>query len=173
MGEHRVRALTRRRAAVEGTSRQARAVTADPSPASVDEVLELVRAGGGRATSPKRLLLEVLFADDGHLTAEEIGAAVQAKAPEVHLSTIYRNLDELQRLGVVVHCHLGHGPAVYQLSTHAHAHFVCEVCGERVTAPDDLFNGLARQAMARLGFAIDPRHFAIFGRCQTCLDRES
>jgi len=143
-------------------------VPAGPVPTTVDEVLELVRAGGGRATSPKRLVLEVLFADDGHLTAEEIGAAVQARAPEVHLTTIYRNLDELQRLGVVAHCHLGHGPATYQLTAHAHAHLVCEICGARVTAPDDLFAGLAHDAKERLGFSIDPRHFAILGRCKAC-----
>jgi Ferric uptake regulator family len=83
---------------------------------SVVEVLALVRAKGGRATPPRRTLLEVLFEADGHLSAEELAATVQAKTPEVHISTIYRNLEDLQRLGVVVHSHLGHGPATYQLS---------------------------------------------------------
>lgn len=137
-------------------------------PVTVDEVLDLVRAEGGRATSPKRLVLEVLFANRGHLTAEEIGAAVQARNPDVHLTTIYRNLDEFQRLGVVVHSHLGHGPATFQLAVHAHAHLVCELCGRRFEAPDDLFEELAHRARAELGFTIDPRHFAILGRCSSC-----
>ena len=62
----------------------------------------------------------------GHRTAEELGAEVQAIAPDVHMSTIYRNLDDLERLGVVVHAHLGHGPATYHLAAGAHGHFVCE-----------------------------------------------
>lgn len=135
---------------------------------SVDEVLDLVRARGGRATSSRRVLLEVLFQADDHLSAEEIGARVQARAPDVHISTIYRNLEDLQRLGVVNHSHLGHGPATYQLASSAHAHFICEGCGKMIEAPDELFRGLARTAKERLGFSIDPHHFAILGRCADC-----
>lgn len=137
--------------------------------ASVDDVLDLVRAGGGRATPSRRVLLEVLFeAEDHHLSADELAEAVQARTPDVHLSTIYRNLEELQRLGVVVHTHLGHSPATYQLASMAHAHFICEECGVMIEAPDELFRDLARAAKTTLGFSIDHRHFAIVGRCAAC-----
>jgi Fe2+ or Zn2+ uptake regulation protein len=138
--------------------------------ASVDDVLALVRARGGRATSSRRILLEVLFEASGHLSAEDLTAAVQARAPDVHISTIYRNLEDLERLGVVVHTHLGHGAATYQLASLAHGHFVCEECGAMIEAPDVLFRGLARTAKLKLGFTIDPYHFAILGRCATCSD---
>ena len=134
----------------------------------VDRVIELVRRQGGRITSTRRLLLRALFAAPSHRTAEELGAAVQAQAPDVHLSTIYRNLDELERLGVVVHAHLGHGPATYHLATAAHGHFVCEECGTMIEAPEQLFGGLARAALSEFGFAIDPHHFAVLGRCARC-----
>ena len=79
-------------------------------PSTVEEVFALLRAQGGRATPPRRILLEILFDTDRHLTAEELATAVQKRSPDVHLSTIYRNLEELQKLGVVTHTHLGHGP---------------------------------------------------------------
>jgi len=142
--------------------------TATAEASTVDDVLASVRARGGRATSSRRALLEALFNTDGHLTAEELAAAVQARAPGVYISTIYRNLDDLQRLGVVVHSHLGHGPATYQLASSAHAHFICDNCGATVEAPDELFQGLARTAKAKLGFSIDPRHFAMLGHCSVC-----
>ncbi|HUC36180.1 MAG TPA: transcriptional repressor [Acidimicrobiales bacterium] len=135
---------------------------------SVEEVLALVRARGGRATASRRILLEVLFEAEGHLSAEELAQAVCARAPDVHISTIYRNLEELQRLGVVVHSHLGHGPATYQLAALAHAHLICEACGAMFEAPDELFTSLDRAARDQLGFRIDPHHFAILGRCETC-----
>ena len=135
---------------------------------SVEDVLALVRARGGRATLSRRTLLEVLFDADGHLSAEDLAGAVQRRSPDVHLSTIYRNLDELQELGVIVHSHLGHGPATYQLATLAHAHFICELCGAAIEAPDEVFKGLARTAKTKLGFSIDPHHFAILGRCAAC-----
>ncbi len=136
--------------------------------ASVEEALAAVRASGGRATHSKRILLEVLFGTDAHLSAEELAGAVHERAPDIHLSTVYRNLEDLQRIGIVAHTHLGHGPSTYQLASHAHAHFICEECGARVEAPDELFAGLARSAKATLGFDIDPHHFAILGRCSNC-----
>ena len=134
----------------------------------VDAVLALVRAQGGRVTTARRQLLEALFGAADHRTAEELAAEVQARAPDIHLSTIYRNLDELERLGVIVHTHLGHGPATYHLASSAHGHLVCERCGATVEAPEELFRGLSRGARTRFGFRIDPRHFAVLGRCRDC-----
>ena len=144
------------------------AASAAPAVTSVDEVLALVRARGGRATPSRRILLEVLFESSDHRSVEDLACEVQARAPEVHLSTIYRNVEELERLGVIAHTHLGHGPATYQLATSAHSHLVCERCGRRIEAPEELFADLARAAAERYGFAIDPRHFAILGRCADC-----
>lgn len=135
---------------------------------SVEHVLGLLRSQGGRVTTSRRLLLQCLFEAGAHRTAEELAAEVQASAPDVHLSTIYRNLDELERLGVVVHAHLGHGPATYHLATETHGHLVCESCGAMLEAPEDLFGALARAAARQYGFTIDPRHFAVLGHCATC-----
>jgi Fur family ferric uptake transcriptional regulator len=137
---------------------------------SADVVLDMIRGAGGRVTTCRRLLVEALFASSGHRTAEELAAAVQAGAPDVHLSTVYRNLEELERLGIVVHAHLGHGPATYHLAARTHGHLVCEVCQVTVEAPDDMFAGLSATARARFGFAIDPHHFAVLGRCRSCTD---
>jgi Fur family transcriptional regulator, ferric uptake regulator len=135
---------------------------------TVEGVLEMVRQQGGRITSSRRLLLQAFFDSNGHRTAEELALEVQEKAPDIHISTIYRNLEELEKLGVIVHAHLGHGPATYHLAASAHGHFVCEECGSRIEAPDALFAGLAKAAQAQFGFTIDPHHFAMLGRCANC-----
>jgi Fur family ferric uptake transcriptional regulator len=135
---------------------------------SVEDALALLRERGGRVTSSRVLLLRALFDTPRHRTAEELGAEVQAVAPEVHISTIYRNLDDLERLGVVVHAHLGHGPATYHLAASAHGHFVCEECGAMIEAPNEIFSGLSETAKARFDFDINPHHFAVLGRCQAC-----
>ncbi len=135
---------------------------------SIEEVLERLRAKGGRVTTARRLLLTALFEAPGHHSADELAAEVHRRAPDVHLSTVYRNLEELERLGVVVHCHLGHGAATYHLAAEAHSHFVCSCCGATLEAPDELFKGLAREARRRYRFEIDPHHFAVLGRCAAC-----
>jgi Fe2+ or Zn2+ uptake regulation protein len=135
---------------------------------TVEGVLDLVRQQGGRVTSSRRLLLRALFDSKDHHTAEELAAEVQQQSPDIHLSTIYRNLDELERLGVIVHSHLGHGAATYHLAASAHGHFVCEECGQMIEAPDNLFASLAKVAETQFDFTIDPHHFAMLGRCAKC-----
>jgi Fur family ferric uptake transcriptional regulator len=142
--------------------------TATAPAGSVEEALALVRRHGGRVTSSRRLLLRALFDAHRHRSAEDLAAEVQAQAPDVHLSTIYRNLDELERLGVIVHSHLGHGPATYHLASSAHGHLVCEACGTILEVPNDLFGELARRADRQFGFTVDPHHFAVLGRCTAC-----
>lgn len=139
----------------------------------VGAALELLRANGGRVTVSRRLLLECLYAGNGHRTAEELVKEVRASAPDAHLSTIYRNLEELERLGVIEHAHLGHGPANYHLTVSGHGHLVCERCGTAEEAPESFFEDLARQARHASGFSIRPHHFAVVGLCRNCAEQEA
>lgn len=143
-------------------------VSAPEHAVGVEQVLAMIRGTGGRITTSRRLLVEALFGSATHQTAEELAVVVQNGAPDVHLSTVYRNLDELERLGIVVHAHLGHGPATYHLAARTHGHLVCEVCQATVEAPDEMFAELSAAARSRFGFAIDPHHFAVLGRCRAC-----
>jgi Fur family ferric uptake transcriptional regulator len=109
-----------------------------------------------------------LFEASGHRTAEELAAEIQTHAPDVSISTVYRNLEELERLGVVVHSHLGHGPATYHLASATHGHLVCQKCDAHVEIDQGFFSDLRSQAIADFGFTIDPRHFAVIGLCRAC-----
>ena len=135
---------------------------------TVDELVAQLRDGGSRVTTARRLVLTALVQGASHPTAEELLVAVRALAPDVHASTVYRNLEELERLGVVVHTHLGHGAATYHLATELHGHLVCEECGATIEAPDDLFEAMAEGAKRRLGFELRPYHFAVLGVCAEC-----
>jgi len=134
----------------------------------VEDVLALIREDGGRITMSRRIVVEVLVSAPGHLSAEELAEEVQARAPDVHLSTIYRNLEELERLGVVVHSHFGHGPSTFHLASHPHGHLVCESCGTCIEVPDSVFGSLGRSIRERYGFDIDAGHSAVLGTCSSC-----
>jgi Fur family ferric uptake transcriptional regulator len=147
---------------------RARQPAAAPEVRTVEDVLALVRANGGRSTHARRLLVSALFARDDHMTAEELAAEVHAVAPDVHLSTIYRNLEDLEALGVIAHAHRGHSPTTYYLAGRGHGHLVCQSCGDSIDVPDTLFRTLLRLADETYGFAVDPHHTAISGRCEAC-----
>lgn len=136
-----------------------------------DGILALLRAQGGRITSGRRSILEALLGSGGHVTAETLTATVQATRPDIHESTIYRFLDELERMGVVDHVHMGHGAAVYHLADDPHHHLVCETCGAVVEVPESVFDDLRLELRRDFGFVVQPRHFAVTGRCRDCAAR--
>ena len=148
--------------------RTPRAAPAEVRARRLDEILDRLRAAGERITVARRAVVSALLAADGHATAEGLQARVQAEHPEVHMATIYRNLEALERLGVVEHTHLGHGPAVYHLADALHQHLVCEMCGHVVEVPANLLRPVEEEVRATYGFVMRPGHFAVVGRCARC-----
>jgi Fe2+ or Zn2+ uptake regulation protein len=133
-----------------------------------DRLVAMIRDHGGRVTTARRALVTALVQARGHVTADDLAALVQKAQPDVHLSTIYRSLDALERIGIVDHVHLGHGRAVYHLADEPHQHLVCEVCGAVVEVPDATFADLSDTLRRGYGFTIRPNHFAVLGRCRAC-----
>ena len=128
-----------------------------------------MRAHGGRVTQARRLLLAALVENLGHSSAEELAADVQARAPDVNLSTIYRNLDELERLNVVDRTHPGHGPATYHLASAAHGHLRLRTVRLDDRSPrTSIFADLTETARTRYGFTVQPHRFAVIGLCSAC-----
>lgn len=136
--------------------------------ARVEEILERVRAGGGRLTPARRGVVAALVAANGHVNADELTATVQADHPDVHQSTVYRILEDLEDRGLVVHVHLGHGPAVYHLAGDAHGHLVCQSCGAVIEVPDKLLAPFSRRLSDQFGFEVCFSHFAVGGWCAAC-----
>jgi Fur family ferric uptake transcriptional regulator len=144
-------------------------VATDAVKATIDEGIDAIRSGGGRVTPAKRLLLELFAQNPGHLTVEELTEWVQTTNPEIASSTVYRIVEELERIGIVEHSHAGKGPATYHFRHAAHGHLVCHECGEMIEADPDLFVELVAEANKCYGFVVDPHHFAVLGSCRGCL----
>lgn len=136
-------------------------------------ILGLVRARGGRITTPRRAIITALLAaDNEHVTAEQLADTVQRAHPDVHRSTVYRTLEALTEMGVIGHVHLGHSPAVYhftdEFTDQPHHHMVCQDCGRVVELPLSVLTSLQRTISRDYGFDLDATHFALTGRCSDC-----
>jgi Fur family ferric uptake transcriptional regulator len=134
--------------------------------ADLDAVL---RSRGLRATPQRRFVLDALE-QLGHATPDQVWERVQAVAPSMSPSTVYRALELLEELGVVSHTHLGHGAPSYSLATHAdHIHLVCRRCGAVQDADVRRAQQLADEVAARYGFVADVGHLALDGLCAACV----
>jgi Fur family ferric uptake transcriptional regulator len=133
------------------------------------ELRRTLHQRGLRMTPQRQLVLDAVR-DLGHATPEQICAQVQRAAPAVNITTVYRTLDLMERLGLVRHTHLGHGAPSYSEQEHQHVHLVCHGCGEVVEAPTDLMTGLVERLRTERGFDLDVSHIALTGHCRACLD---
>jgi Fur family ferric uptake transcriptional regulator len=127
-----------------------------------------LRRGGYRITPQRQLVLEAVERLR-HGTPEEILAEVQRTASGVNLSTIYRNLEVLEEVGLVSHAHIGHGaPTYHAVDDHVHIHLVCDRCGKVQSIDASVAEDFLDQLRRDTGFVTDISHVALHGMCSDC-----
>lgn len=146
---------------------------AHPGPAVVVDDIEaaatVMRAHGLRVSTARRLVLEVLFAAREPIPAERIADGLGGRHARSDLGSVYRNLETLERVGLVRHLHLGHGPGLYALADDRPREYIlCEDCGAvRVVVPAQL-DRVRRSIRERFGYTVRFSHFPIVGSCADC-----
>lgn len=128
---------------------------------------------GHRYTDARRLLVEVLSGAEHPLPIPEILHAGRGLAQ----SSVYRNLDVLERSGVVTKVITTGEWACFELAeelTGHHHHLICADCGavRDIVVPHDveavLSGALASMAAAE-GFVVTHHRLDLVGRCAQCL----
>jgi Fur family transcriptional regulator, ferric uptake regulator len=153
---------------------------------AADRALRVVRASGGRLTSPTRTVVAVLASGDDHLTADDLITEVEARLPGVAPSTVYRVIQRLSELELIEHVHTSVGPPIlseleliervhtsvgppiYHLRESGHAHLVCNGCGTILDIADEHLDALQEALSREFGFTLAPHHSALVGYCKEC-----
>ena len=124
---------------------------------------------GYRLTPQRIMILSAIEDSDDHISAEEIYAQIVAKYPRVNISTVYRTLELLKRLGLVTETDLGGGRVRYHSAEKGHHHhLVCEKCGTIIDIDESTLARLQDVLFHRYNFSAQLSHLAIFGRCVNC-----
>lgn len=128
----------------------------------------MLQADGGRATRPRRMVLEVLVgSDDHHLTAADVVAGVRQLDPTFPESTVYRTLARLEELGVVTPLSPS-GGITYHLSDEPHVHATCDRCGAEFHHDPSLLAPLAAALRDQHAFELDVHRTVVHGLCDAC-----
>lgn len=131
---------------------------------SLDGAVAAMRDCGLRLSTPRRLILEDLFAADGPVSAEYV-----ARRLRLDVASVYRNLETMERHGLVRHVHLGHGPGLYVLVGRGEReHLYCEGCGAVRTLDPTELDPLRDLVRDTFGFEVRFTHFPIVGLCPRC-----
>ncbi len=124
---------------------------------------------GYRLTPQRLMIVSAIENSDGHISAEEIYAQVAAKYPQVNISTVYRTLELLKQLGLVIETDFGEGRVRYHPAEKGHHHhLVCTGCGAVIDLDESLLSSLKGMLLREYKFSADLKHLAIFGRCHKC-----
>jgi Fur family transcriptional regulator, ferric uptake regulator len=130
---------------------------------SAEDIERTLRAAGHRVSAPAARVLDVLFAAEGPISADAIADA------GLERTSVYRNLERLESLGVVSHVHAGHGPGLYALARGADAEYlVCDRCGRVTTVDPAALDGVRAALAADFGHHARFSHFPIHGLCAGC-----
>lgn len=129
----------------------------------------VIRQHGFRVTAQRRLILDAICEGGGHTTVEEITARVKAKTPSPNRATIYRTLDFLCAMKLVVAADVGGGHTVYEIAGEKPHHpLICRNCGGQAPLSHELVKTLFARVEREQGFVVDPDHLALFGFCRQC-----
>jgi Fur family ferric uptake transcriptional regulator len=129
-------------------------------------------AAGHKRGGARRALLELLEGQSCALTAVEIEDALCAQRRRVSRASIYRILDELERLRLVQRVETGQAMIRYERVCERdehHHHLVCDSCGLVMPFSDAALERAIDRLSERVPLAVVSEHeIVLHGSCQEC-----
>ena len=124
-----------------------------------------------RMTRQRKVILEELQKLTSHPTAVGLYEIVRLRLPKISLGTIYRNLDLLSRMGLILKLEFGNGEARFDGNIERHDHIRCVRCGrvdDISCTPLDLSGGVTDDSLCYqiLGYRLE-----YSGLCPNCQGR--
>lgn len=136
---------------------------------STGDMREKLRKLGYRMTPQRAVVLSAIENSQDHVTAEEIYAQVAGKCPRLNISTVYRTLELLKKVGLLYEINLGEGRVGYHPEDKGHHHhLICRKCGAIIDVSESVMFPIEAILLQAFNFKADLKHKAIFGLCGNC-----
>lgn len=123
-----------------------------------------------RMTSGRRGLIQVLSASPVPLSAPEILHRLRRVGVRVDKTTVYRELERWEKLGLIEKFRLADSEISYELKREHHHHLVCLNCEkvENVTLDEKKLKMEEARARDEKNFLTLNHSLEFFGLCRTC-----
>ncbi len=124
---------------------------------------------GTRVTSQRALILEIIQRGQGHLDVDEIHRRARGRQPRLSLSTVYRTIQVLKKLGLVEEVHIDATRHHYETKQAAdHYHLICLKCGRVIEFSYPLARRIKKSVPEAKDFEIVNIEFRATGYCPKC-----
>ena len=132
-----------------------------------------LNVSGLRATSQRALILDIISQRPGHPDADEVYSLARQRQPSISLSTVYRNLRTLKKLGLVKELHFDVSHHHYEVKpSMEHHHLVCLGCGKVVEFGCELSQKMMQEIARKKGFKVTGVEVHMTGYCSECRQRQ-
>jgi len=142
---------------------------------NLKDLREKLSERGYKMTPQRKEILKIFVenSDSHHMSAEDVYGILREKDSEIGLATVYRALDLLSELGILVQVDFGDGCARYELNTadpkiHHHHHLICLKCKKVIEFEEDLLDELEEIVENESDFKILNHEVKFFGYCKDC-----
>jgi Fe2+ or Zn2+ uptake regulation protein len=136
---------------------------------SLYELLEEIKAMGGRMTRTRKTVLETLLSSARPLSVSEIGSVFKSKKISINRTTIYRELSFLIKNGFIHEVRLIGKPSLFELVHEHRHHLICTKCD--AVKPVVLGRHLdshEKKIMRHERFKITSHSLEFYGLCEKC-----
>ena len=103
-----------------------------------------------------------------HPSAQEILEDVRKRYPHISRGTVYRNLNLLEKDGLVKRLFFPDSPDRFDIDTKPHNHVRCIRCGRIFDLKSDGLKNVDRQMEEETGFLIKGHSITFLGVCPAC-----
>jgi Fe2+ or Zn2+ uptake regulation protein len=135
--------------------------------ADVREIIEgQLRAAGLKVTPQRYAVLDYLWSNRTHPTAEEIEAAVNQRFPCASRATVYNTLHALHEAGLVQELYGQGGVTRYDIKVEPHHHFICRRCGQLEDIEASAVQVEAREKFS--DYQVESIEVVVRGLCGEC-----
>ncbi|MBN1163970.1 MAG: transcriptional repressor [Candidatus Krumholzibacteriota bacterium] len=130
------------------------------------------RANWSRRTRQREMILREIKKLRTHPSAADIYEIVRKKLPRISLGTVYRNLEDLSRAGIIRKIRDGGTRARYDGTAAGHYHLHCQRCGRLVDLEKDPSPPVRVGPGKMDGWEITGYRLEFTGICPSCLKKK-
>jgi Fur family transcriptional regulator, ferric uptake regulator len=127
---------------------------------------------GWRLTPQREIILKVFQnLDSGkHLSAEDLYNFLQADGQDISLSTIYRTVKMMSRMGILRELELAEGHKHYEINQpfHHHHHLICVRCNQTTEFKNDSVLKIGDKLTKKEGYHLLDCQLTIHAVCPSC-----
>ena len=136
---------------------------------NMDEIRDLIRARGMKATPQRVAVLGFLLGTGTHPTATAVFEGLIGDFPSLTKATVYNCISALREAGLASQLSVDDPEARYDAVMSPHGHVKCSVCGKVDNFEADMS---ALRAMLPEGFEVLRKEIIFTGICKDCKNKQ-